>query len=336
MVEHLNNNQKHLGLKAAKWIFGILLIVYLISRIDPADVLNALQGCDKLKFTIGFMAFGASRFIEGFRLHIFIKKYGFKIGQTLRIFFISMFFNNLSTTLVGDGYKVVAIKQRVNNLQKPFAVVLLERTIGFLVTIFLGITYVVYDYQRVVDIINIHQVALRINHLQYYLISILFVFAVLIIFRKKFVKVLNKIKDLVNKIKLTLNDLVPFNIIFIIILTVLSHLLIAFHIYILVQSFVETINFFDIIFVNFVAFLASYLPLSIGALGIREGAVVAALLFFNVTGITATAVAIASRLSIYFFALIGGILFSFGNKSIAGKNQEQYVYNQEKKPSKIN
>ena len=84
--------------------------------------------------------------------------------------------------------------------------------------------------------------------------------------------------------------------------------------YLLVKAFQNNILYVDTIFVILLVFIASYLPISIGALGVREGILILGFTYLGVTQPIAIVVAFVSRIIIYFYALLGGVLFLFMQK----------------------
>jgi hypothetical protein len=94
------------------------------------------------------------------------------------------------------------------------------------------------------------------------------------------------------------------------ILSVTAQIFIALKIYWLVHAFGERISLSQSIFASLLVFMASWLPISIGGLGIREGTILISLVFFGVTEQVAFMVAIAGRVIIYCYAAIGWVLFS--------------------------
>ncbi|HMB00008.1 MAG TPA: lysylphosphatidylglycerol synthase domain-containing protein, partial [Spirochaetota bacterium] len=75
-------------------------------------------------------------------------------------------------------------------------------------------------------------------------------------------------------------------------------------------------NWSGLVFVLSFTALLSLLPVSIGSLGIREGAMVFALILFGVNQNTAIAAAFINRLFLYLFALTGGWLYLLHNSKL--------------------
>ncbi len=127
LVTFSKNRLLRQGLKIA---VGLALVAYLLSRIELSEVRAALSRTDPFLVVLAFLLFGVSRLFDGARLHLLIRRFGFKVREAVEILMVSMFFNNLSTSVVGDGYEVLALRKKIDGWKTPVALVIVERTAG--------------------------------------------------------------------------------------------------------------------------------------------------------------------------------------------------------------
>ena len=77
-------------------------------------------------------------------------------------------------------------------------------------------------------------------------------------------------------------------------------------IYILIFDLGGEIGFFQLLLVMLLVFIAGFLPISIGSLGVREGAIVVGLGWFGVSTPIAVSAALVSRALMYVVAASAG------------------------------
>ncbi len=309
MVVSLTSHNKNLFKEIFKVVVGITLITVLLTRIDFPRLIEILRTSIYRDVLLASIVFGLSGICQGGRFYILIKKYGFQLLSAVNVFFISMFFNNLSTVLVGDGYKVVFLRQRISNWRLPIAIVFLERLIGLFVILLLGLLYLIFYHSKIFEVIEFLDIQSKVNFTSFIILAVLLAAGLLIFLRKRIKKLYYHFIEFLYEMKNILSGFSPINLFLLLILTLISHLFIALNIFLLVKSFHANMLFLDSIFIILLIFISSYLPISIGSLGIREGVIFLGLTYLGIGQSIATAVAFSSRIIIYFYAILGGILF---------------------------
>lgn len=310
-MTHLNKN---LLKNILKVIIGISLILYLLNKIDLQTLSSSIKGGSYQVVVIACLVFGLTGIFQGARLYILIKKYGFTFLTSLKVFFISMFFNNLSTVLLGDGYKVVYLRNRIPNWRSPIAIVFLERFFGLVVILFIGMIYLIFNYSRILEYSQYSNILSKISFNYIIILAAPILLILLFLLRNRFKKVYLHFIQFFGEVKKIVLELPSYSLYLIIILTLFTHLLVAFKMYLLVKAFQNNILYVDTIFVILLVFIASYLPITIGALGVREGILILGFTYLGVTQPIAIVVAFVSRIIIYFYAILGGVLFLFMKK----------------------
>jgi hypothetical protein len=97
--------------------------------------------------------------------------------------------------------------------------------------------------------------------------------------------------------------------------TVTAQISVTLMTFVLVMAFRETTGFIDVLFVMVLVYLTAFVPVSIGALGVREGILILGLPLFGVTAEAAASVALASRAIMYLVAVAGGVWLLLGRSS---------------------
>lgn len=291
----------------------------LLTRVDLERVFQLLTNSDKREVAIAFVLFGLSRFAEGVRLHIIIARYGFSLTSALRLLCISIFFNNAATMAVGDGYKLYALRQQIGAWKTPIALILLERLIGFFVVVGLGGFYVLLRYSTLSGQMASWEIHLQHEVAVIVVVCTAVVAAVGFLLRKWSGQLRSRLEEFWATLKKVFPQVFLPSIFLIILLTVISQMLTAVQVYVLVRAFHSSLFFIDTIFIISLLFIATYIPLSIGSLGVREGVLVLSLVLFGILQPVAAAVALVARLIIYVYAGLGACVFAMSKESRKGR-----------------
>jgi len=295
-----------------KILVGAFFIFILIRNVDFNQLKAALNSGDFLSFFLSMVCFSiAFVFIQGFRLHILIRKISRNFAVTLKILMVSLFFNNfLPSNIGGDSYKIIYLKKILgNNWGKPFTLVVFERLCGLSVLIVAGITYLLFHY---IEINSKIRANLSISFQSSYIyIAIFFAIALalFIVFKKKWKKIKNALKKFFSEIKESLKEISGFTVCAVLLLSILFHFLRLLGFFYLTSFFQESITLDKLIFVLFLTAVISLLPVSLGALGIRESTIAFSLVLFGVSKTNSIGIAFINRLFLYFYSIIGVILF---------------------------
>ncbi len=231
----------------------------MISRIELQQLFKCIKSSNHLYIFVAFIVFGFSILFQGLRLNIFINKYGFNLITAINISFISVFFNNLSPgTIVGDGYKIVVFKQKIENWSTPFALVLLERLVGLFTILLIGAIYFLFSHTRLINIFHSLEIKPQFNSMIFVAAAGIFmVISISFLFKTKLKKFVLNFVGFIDDIKQIIFELFVYKSLLLICLSIMSHLFIALTIYILVRSFGNNFFFIDSIFVIFLIIITS-------------------------------------------------------------------------------
>ena len=299
----------------AKVVIGILLILLLITHVNLEELINSFKSVHSVYLFIGFLLFIVASILEAIRLHVLIKSYSHSFMTTFKINIISTFISNfVPSSIGGDGYKIYYLRQRSNNWSKPIAIITIERFSGLLILFLAGVIYVFSNYSKLVDIIYQKEISfeLSLSKFLFYIviIGILILFIGFFFFKKKLKDGISTFKKFYKKFKHVAYGISKFDYLLLIVITVFFQIARLLGLYFLVSCF-DAIRLSDLIFVLFFVATISLLPISLGSLGVKEGALVLSLSAFGVSNPAAVAVALLTRIITWFFALVGGIVFIF-------------------------
>lgn len=115
-------------------LVALLIIYLLLQRINLKSAIAMLMRVDPLWLSFAFLTFFLFVLISVIRWKILLdaKELFFSNGYLLKVYFISLFFNNLLPTAIGgDVMRVAYTKKKESGIGQALAVILFDRVIGF-------------------------------------------------------------------------------------------------------------------------------------------------------------------------------------------------------------
>lgn len=317
----MKNLKKRL-LLIIKLLVAVSLIFLLFTQIEFQKVVNVFRDGNYgllllafLIFTIAFCGFFSYRF------HVLVKPVTKSFWKSFRFTAIGFFFNNfLPTNIGGDGIKLYLLRQEAQNdtWGKGLSYIFTERFIGFATILLAWIVYTPFFFDIYAGAYG--QFASRVNidsGKLGFLSIMIFVFIIIIIFifalRNKGIgkRIISGMHDFANKLReISVSQLAKATF-----YSVLFHLFRGLGFYVLLIFFGAEIAPVHMIFILFMSTFIGFLPVSVGALGTLETAIVLSLVIFNVPEEIALAMALFYRLFLILFSLLGGVIYMAG-KSI--------------------
>lgn len=293
---------------------GLTLTIWLIFKIDYHELAISIKDGEWIWLIIGVaLFFFVLLVLQPIKLHLLLK--GLVPSTFTKAFrgtMIGNFFNNLlPSSIGGDVVKAYYFKKQLSaNWHQLFSIILFERISGLLVLLIAGIGYVIFFPDRLMGKINFNTP----NNFEHFGLIVLIAFFVvagtLFFFRKKIkyiiVKVIQFLRDSYN----SFISIGAWLLIWGIIISALFHLLRIAGFYLILLFFNQSIQWENLLFViSFTAFV-SLLPISIGALGVRENALAWSLAIFGIIPSVAIAVAMVNRVVLIIIAIFGGIIYT--------------------------
>jgi len=297
-----------------KVIVGVGLIVWLISSVDFNKVLTLFKEGDfqYLLLGVGVLLIGFIG-VQAFRFHWCIKNISENYGTSIKLFFLGFLFNNLlPTNFGGDAVRVMYLQQmKGKSLGKATGLLLIYRLCGLVTLITGGIVYLLFNLAMISQAVEeLVQVSFKPGLKAGVLAAILAAGGLLLIFNTK---LRNKIFDVIKEASQTRHLFRVRDYFGILALAFAFHFLRMVGFYYLISFFGASIGFVHLIFVLCFTVVIALIPISIGALGLMEGAITSSLLLFDVPTAAATGVALINRLVLIIIASIGGLIYLFGS-----------------------
>jgi uncharacterized membrane protein YbhN (UPF0104 family) len=311
---------KKVSVTIVKWVVGIGLVFVLLGRVELREVLQLVSVCDRFLVLLAFTAFGISRFLEAMRLHVLISGYGFRLRDAVKLLCISIFFNNVAATAVGDGYKLYGLRDRTGSWKTSAALILSERVVGFFVVLSLGGIYALLLHSNISWQAMGGVLPVKSEGAAFMGICAIIVFGIGFVAAKRLAALRSGLNDFWIEIKKVLRAVIIPNLIWVVALTVASQVLIGAKIFLLVKGFHGNMFFVDSVFIMLLLFIATYIPISIGSLGVREAVLVLSLVFFGVSEPIGIGVALLARIIMYVYAGLGGIVFALSKEKDMAQN----------------
>ena len=124
-------NYKRL-LTAARVIIGVGLVVFLFWALDIREIISNIRGIDGRYLLYAAVPYLLFIVLSAWRWQVLLdfRRFGIRFMDTLRIYFISLFFNNLLPTTVGGDMMRVAYTMKERRAD-ALATVLVDRILGF-------------------------------------------------------------------------------------------------------------------------------------------------------------------------------------------------------------
>jgi hypothetical protein len=296
-----------------KILIGLCLVFLLVSQIDIRNIGDILNSVQQEKLAYGLLFFLLATVFEVLKLHSLLYR-DCKLISTFKIVFVGLFVNNfMPSNIGGDLYRVFMLKRLQFSLGSAVTPVLLDRLVGLGVLVFAGLVYAVSNIsvlqRKVIDTgYVIHSVNMIWIAISFVVLSVI-ILLVKELTNKKQNKVIHKWNKFYSQVREALSRIRFREFISLLSFSMFFHLCRMFGVFFFVSSFNGSIELMSLFLVFAVVAMVSVLPISIGALGVREGTLTVMLVFFGVDLQVAIMVAITVLTIIWFKSLVGGILF---------------------------
>jgi uncharacterized protein (TIRG00374 family) len=293
---------------------SVVLTLFLISRIDFADFLSVVKNTNIAMLLLVYSSFIFGTSLCVYKWQMLLSAHGINKPSIFRLFslyLIGIFFSNfLPTEVGGDVVRAYEVGKISGKKTEAFASVLVERITGFVAVILYVCVGVILNWEIIVG--------LPITYVL--IVTSLFLMICLVLFSMRrfarrikklvsfpfFAKVLAKLQSLYEAFYLYRSK---FKIIFVsMILSVLFQLFAIWYLYAIAYCFDLVIPFRCFVLLLPAVTIISLLPISINAIGIREGAFIYLLALFSIGNEQALALALLYRVGIFIPGIVGGFL----------------------------
>lgn len=294
-------------------IIGVAIFIWLISLVDMGEVLELFRKGDPVFLLAGvfFLLVGYCGF-HGYRFHLSIRKISPNIATSFKLFFLGYLFNNLFPgTAGGDGVRLYYLHRMTNaGWGKPAGLLLVFRITGMIALWIAGTFYVIFNFSFIVEAFKQYITLDLTTGLTTILIivAIVVALAILLFFKNIKDRIVRFLKETIST--LTLFDFKSY-----------SHILIhsfGFHFarmlgfYFLVMFFGAYVEYIHLLFPLVISGIAITIPISLGGLGVMEGAMAGSLILFDVSVAAASGITLVHRLVLLLIAFFGGVAYLMG------------------------
>ena len=272
-------------------LLGLALLVLLAIHVDVRQVGAAFRKSDPLWIVAGGVVFAIATLVACVRLQVLFSDARLPFRAAVRLTLASYFFNQLLPTGVGgDAYRSVRLKNVSGGWLSAIGPIAIERAIGALSLIVPALAYRLFAHGSADFIVDV-SLSPHTRWLIAVAAVVIVIAGVLLIRRRAALPTLSA-KTLAGVVALSL----------------LFHALRVAGMYAFVLAVGHRVAFGELVVVMALTLLASLVPLSIGALGIREGILVYALGACRVPAPEALTVALLNRLVLVVVGLIGAFV----------------------------
>lgn len=293
---------------------GLGLLAWLLRDVEFAELRALLARGDRVGLAAGFaLLLCALPLLQALRLHVLVVPYTRRLASSFEVFFVGAFFNNfLPSNLGGDAVRLLYLRRlTTSDWGGPLAMLLLHRASSFAVLLAGALISLPLRREALV-------VAFRgQSTLPRWLVPATFVAvgaAVLALavvaawprLRRKLVAIARRLG---TESLAALRQTSHRSLAALALLSILFHASRMFGVVVLLGALGAHAHPLDVLIGLAVSGFAVVLPLSVGGLGVMEGALSMTLVAFGIPATAAIAVALVNRTVLLLNAGIGGVVY---------------------------
>jgi uncharacterized membrane protein YbhN (UPF0104 family) len=314
------------GIKGGKFLLGLGLLLFLFHRVNVRGVVRVMAMSDWLVAVTGvFCIVVALTVVQSARLHLLLGKKRMDFFSTFKF---SLAVSFMGTWLPGsagaDIIKVYYLKTKNQmNWANSLFLVFIDRIAGIIVLLAFAVFFIIFFFEDVNSWLFLSEgrFGFSLVNIRWWLFFFgCCFFLAFFLLRKHFFVWIKKIKvGLISCVSLWKEC----DFMSLIMLAILFNFLKSFGLWILLISFQVSTSFWYVIISFVVTAIISLVPLSIAALGVREGTLTVMLSGFGVPYEAGFAVAIVFRFCTLVVALWGWVVYFFSRDVLAFVNNEK-------------
>lgn len=302
-------------------LIGIIIFIYIVLDIGLDKIINTLILVPITFFILALLLFIPRLFLSSYKWSLISKKQklNFSFLFLVKIFLITLFLGSVTPGSIGLHYRIYYLKEKSKaSLEKCITNSLIESGISLISGLFIAIIGALILIDLFPEMIII-LLPFFIFYLAVFLVlmekkggSKIFNFLIRPLIPEKFKKTLDKsIISLYEDIPKLRDTIIPFFI------EILIWIVAATQVFIIAQAFLIQIPYFIFILISIISVVISnVLPISIGGIGIREGAFVFMLSKYGVTPEIAFVISLTGFMVKILIPGLIGLIISFRKKLI--------------------
>lgn len=315
---------KKIAFKIAKICISFFLIIYILQKIDIMELLCTIKSANIYLLIIAFSSNGLNIIlrIHKWRIILAVQEIYVPFKILLTFSFTSSFFSIfLPTAYGGDIIRAYEVSKFSNKKLESVTSILVDRVIGALALFLIAAFALLFGYGLIQDL---RIVLFTIGILLLILISIIIIFNEKI----KKINIITKIVTFVDRKDILKNMYGTFHIyryhkrksIEILALSLLAQIIAILYYPIIAYSFGLDVPLVYFLIVIPIILVILMLPISIGGIGVREGAFI---FFFKKVGVQpyeAVSIALVAFGLYLIWGLVGGVVYAMRDQKMQLKN----------------
>jgi uncharacterized protein (TIRG00374 family) len=315
-IENMTNRLKKIGFILLKLLITLLILLYLVYKADFSAIKQLLLKIDVLLFCLSFIIIISRDIFLAMRWKILLAFHNNHFSSLLltQYYYISAFFSLfLPTAVGGDVVRWYYLHDNGIKHNHALSSILYERFLGIISLVFFASFCIFVDFEMAGSgVIKITMVMFLFLCLASFvtfwhfhrLLKWKWLAKILSRF-KSIVKFIENIRDYSQNMRVVLYCLI---------LSLIAQLMGILAVYLIALSLGSSVNFLYFIVFLPIVWLISMIPISIGGLGLREGAFI--LLFMSIGMPKEMAIAISALVLLQIIAhgMLGGVIFLFFQK----------------------
>jgi len=294
----------------AKIAVALVTFGWLLHKVDPQRVVVSLRNCHPAPAAAGIALLLLAAGLQAARLHALVRHWVRSgPGESVRITLASYLFNQLLPGGVGgEGYRAVRLKQISRRWSTAVGLISVERLIGFLALAVPGLWVVFLDRPRFAAAMTFRDLAPAWADRPVVLVVGATLLGVGVLALRWLpdgwsIRMVHFLRGLWS----SLSSLSAATYLAVIGLSLAYHLtrIVAFDL--LLAAVGQRLDMMSLVPVLTFTLIASLIPVSLGAWGIKEGAIVFGLTLYGVGAAEGLAVALLNRSALLILAAAGGL-----------------------------
>ena len=299
-----------------RWLrvaFGLALLGVLIARIDPGEYRSFVERGDPQQLALGLgLLFLAFPVLQALRLHPLVARYTGSLRSTFSVFMVGAFFNTmLPSNVGGDAVRLLYLRRmQADNWGGPFAMLMLHRATGMGVLLLAAAGHAAIEHRRLARVLSGVELSLPASKLiAIALLGLTACVAAAIAIARSEHAFARRVRTFLADCWRATTEVGLGGTLLLLALTALFHLVRMLAFLMLVRYTGQSIGFWDLLPVLTATALAGVVPLTVGGLGLMEGAISVTLGLFGVDETAAVATALANRAVLLVSAALGGLTY---------------------------
>lgn len=305
---------------AGQVAIGIGLLVWLLRGVELDELRALLANGDRAGLAAGFaLLLSALPLLQALRLHVLVVPYTRRLATSFEVFFVGAFFNNfLPSNLGGDAVRLLYLRRiATSNWGGPLAMLLLHRASSF--AVLLAGAFVSLPLRR-------HALAgaFRGSSAPAWLAPVALAAVGAVALGVVALVALPRVRErlwalarrLGSESLAALRQTTPRALGGLLVLSILFHAARMLGVIAVLGALGQSVHALDVVIALAVSGFAVVLPLSVGGLGVMEGALSVTLVAFGVSGTAAIAVALVNRTVLLLNAAMGGLVYLASRRAL--------------------